>query len=90
MDLLSLAHHLGFPSRTNLCVPLQPACFGESCSTLGTRIMFCYSVKICDQESMIFVDADVHLGHPDFVKAQRRYFSEKVLSLSTSYPAIPC
>ena len=49
MDLLSSAHHLGFPSRTNLCVPPQPACFGESCLTLGTRIMFCYSVKICDQ-----------------------------------------
>ena len=85
MDLLSSAHHLGFPSRTNLCVPPQPACFGESCLTLGTRIMFCYSVKICDQERPMFI-----WGTPILSKHKGRYFKGKVLSLSTSYPAIPC
>ena len=34
-------------------------------------------VEICDQESLIFVHADVHLGHPDFVEVQRQIFQGK-------------
>lgn len=74
MNLLSSAQHLGCPSRTNLCVPPQPACNGESCWTLSTRIVFRHSVEVCNQGSVIFVDANVHLGHPDFVEAQRKIF----------------
>lgn len=49
LDLLFSAHHLGCPSRTNLCVPPQVPCFGESCLTLATRIVVRQFVEICDQ-----------------------------------------
>lgn len=58
-------------------MPSQAACFGESSLTLGTRIVFRYSVEICDQESVIFVHAYVHLGHPDFAEMQRKIFQRK-------------
>ena len=71
LDLLSSAHHpVGCPSGTNHCVPPQVACFGEYCLTLGTRIVVRDFVEIRYQESVIFVDVDVHLGHPDFFEAQ--------------------
>ena len=69
LDSLSSTRHLGHSTRTNLCMPPQMACFGESCLTFGTCIMFRHFVELRDQQSVLFVNADVHLGQPDLVKA---------------------
>ena len=74
----------------NLCMLPQVPCFGKSCLTLGTRIVLRQFVEIFDQESVIFVNADVHLRHPNLSKREGKYFHEKVPSSSFSYPAIPC
>ena len=69
LDSLSSTHHLRHSSRTNLCRPQQMACFGESCLTFGTCIMFRHFVELRDQQILLFVNADVHLRHPDLGKA---------------------
>ena len=69
LHLLSSTRHLCHSTRTNLCMPPQMACFGESCSTFGTCIMFLHFVELRDQQSVLFVNADVHLGQTDLVKA---------------------
>ena len=74
----------------NLCMLPQVPCFGKSCLTLGTRIVLRHFVEIFDQESVIFVNADVDLRHPNLSKGEGKYFHEKVPSSSFSYPAIPC
>ena len=50
-------------------MPPQMACFGESCLTFGTCIIFRHFVELRYQQSVLLVNADVHLGHPDLVKA---------------------
>lgn len=52
-------------------------CFCESCLTFFTRILFGISIEICDQESLLFVVSNVHLGHPIFFKARRKIFQHK-------------
>ena len=69
LDSLSSTHHLRHSSRTNLCRPQQMACFGESCLKFGTCIMFRHFVELRDQQIVLFVNADVHLRHPDLGKA---------------------
>ena len=70
LDSLSSAHHFGLSSRTNLCMPPQIACLRKSCMTFGTRIIFHHFIEIRDQESVLFVDSNVHLGHPNFSKRE--------------------
>ena len=69
LDSLSSTHHHRHSSRTSLCMPLQMACFGESCLTFCTCIMFRHFVGLRDQQSVLFVNAYVYLGNPDLVKA---------------------
>lgn len=77
LDLLSLAHLLCGSSHVNLWMSLQMARFCESCFTFYTCIIFCNSIEICDQESVLFIDPNVQLGHPNFVKAWRKIFQHK-------------
>lgn len=73
-DFLSSANNFGCLSRTNRCTPPQTANLCESCLVLGTRIAVRHFLEICDQESVILVDTDVHLGYPDLFKARRQIF----------------
>ena len=70
LDSLSSAHHFGLSSRTNLCMSPQIACLGKSCLTFGKRIISRHFIEIRDQESVLFVDSNVHLGHPNFSKRE--------------------
>ena len=89
LDSLSSTRHHGHSTRTNLCMPPQMVCFGESCLTFGTCIMFRHFVELRDQQSVLFVIADVHLGHPILSKREGKYFNAKAPSASISYRAIP-
>ena len=71
---LSSANNFGCLSRTNRRTPLQTANLCESCLVLGTRLAVRHFLEICDQESVILVDTDVHLGYPDLFKARRQIF----------------
>lgn len=73
----SLAHPLCGSSHVNLWMSLRMAPFCESCLTFFTCIIFWNSIEICDQESVLFIDSNVHLGHPNFVKAWRKIFQHK-------------
>ena len=68
LDSLSSAHHFGLSSRTNLCMPPQIACLRKSCLTFGTSIICRHFIEIRDQESVLFVDSNIHLAHPNFSK----------------------
>lgn len=70
LDSLSSAHHFGLSSSTNLCMPPQIACLSKSCLTFGKRIISRHFIEIRDQESVLFVDSNVHLGHPNFSKRE--------------------
>ena len=63
LDSLSSAHHFGLSSP-------QIACLGKSCLTFGKRIISRHFIEIRDQESVLFVDSNVHLGHPNFSKRE--------------------
>ena len=41
------------------CMLLQGACLGKTCLTLGTSMVFCYFVKVCNPKSMILVNTNV-------------------------------
>ena len=84
IDSVSSAHQLCHSSRINVCMLLQIICFGKTCLTFGTRVVVRHFVKICYQESVLFVYADVHSGHQNFVEAQNHVFQRKGTSSSTS------
>lgn len=65
IDSVSSAHQLCHSSRINVCMLPQIICFGKTCLTFGTRVVVRHFVKICYQESVLFLYADVHSGHPN-------------------------
>lgn len=72
-------------------MPLQVACFGESCLTIGTHIVVQHFVEIRYQECIVFLDADVHPGHLDLVEVQKQIFQQKgpfVVNLVSSNPLL--
>ena len=64
-----------------LCKPLRAAANCQLVSILFDPWHTHNGFEICDQKSVILVDADVHIGHPDFVKARRQIVQRKRTSL---------
>ena len=49
----------------------------ESCLAFCTRIIIRNFVQICDQESVLPVNSDVHLWLTNFIKSRRQIFQRK-------------
>jgi len=74
-----------------LCKPLRAAAHCQLVSILFDPWHTHSGFEICDQKSVILVDADVHLGHLDFVKARRQIVQRKrtfLVNLVSSNPVL--